>query len=182
MANIVILNGSPRKNGNTSLLCREFIKGAEESGNKVKEFFLNTMTINGCLGCTRGDNTRECPCVQNDDMSAIYPAIKESDVVVIASPLYYWNLSGQIRTAFDRLFALEEGKENLLRGNNRSGILLMSAEGDEFNDVLNYYNHLMNHLHWKNLGYVLAGGNWEAGDIKGKPELNKAYELGKMIK
>lgn len=146
MAKIVILNGSPRRNGNTAMLCKYFTKGAQENGNEVKEFFLNSMNIHSCLGCTKGDNTKDYPCAQKDDMKMIYPIIKESDVVVIASPLYYWNLSGQLRICFDRLFALEEGNENLLRGNNRSGVLLMSAEGNEFEDVLDYYTHLMNHL------------------------------------
>lgn len=80
-----------------------------------------------------------------------------------------------------RLFALEEGDENLLRGHGRASALLMAAEGNGFEDVVLYYDHLMEHLKWKNLGYVLAGGNNEVGDIKGKPELAQAYEMGKSI-
>ena len=90
-------------------------------------------------------------------------------------------MSGQLRTAVDRLFALEEGDENLLRGHGRSSALLMAAEGHDFEDVLTYYRHLMEHLRWKDLGHVLAGGNGEVGDINGKPELQRAYELGKSI-
>ena len=90
-------------------------------------------------------------------------------------------MSGQIRTAFDRLFALEEGDGNLLRGHNRGGVLLMAAEGHGFEDVLTYYQHLMEHLRWKDLGHVLAGGNGDVGDIQGKPELEQAYSLGKSI-
>ena len=125
-------------------------------------------------------------------MAQIYPAVKECDVVILATPLYYWNMSGQIRTAIDRLFALEEGIDrlfaleegdgNLLRGHDRSSALLMAAEGNGFDDVLLYYDHLMEHLKWKNLGHVLAGGNGDVGDIEGKPELKEAYELGKAIK
>ena len=179
---IVILNGSPRKNGNTSALIKAFKEGAESSGNTVKEFFLNDMNIKGCRGCFGGDSSKECPCVQQDDMAKIYPAIKECNVVVLASPLYYWNMSGQLRTAVDRLFALEEGGKNLLRGNNRESALLMAAEGHGFDDVLLYYNHLMEHLRWKNLGHILAGGCGDIGDIEGKTEVQKAYELGKAIK
>lgn len=58
----------------------------------------------------------------------------------------------------------------------------MAAEGDGFDDVLLYYDHLMEHLKWKNLGHVLAGKNGNMGDIEGKPELQKAYELGKLTK
>ena len=117
---IVVLNGSPRKKGNTSALVREFTRGAEEVGHTVTEFFLDGMDIHGCKGCFGGHSGRDCPCVQKDDMGKIYPAVRESDVVVLASPLYYWNLSGQLRTAVDRLFALEEGDGNLLRGHSRA--------------------------------------------------------------
>lgn len=178
---IVILNGSPRRNGNTSALVREFTQGAESAGNTVTEFFLNSMDIHGCKGCFGGHSSRECPCVQKDDMNKIYPAVKDCDVIVLATPLYYWNMSGQIRTTVDRLFALEEGDGNLLRGHGRSSALLMAAEGFGFEDVVLYYDHLMEHLKWKNLGHVLAGGNGDVGEIEGKAELQKAYELGKSI-
>ena len=180
MKKIVILNGSPRRNGNTSALVKAFTQGAESAGNTVTEFFLDSMEIHGCRGCFGGHSSQECPCVQKDDMSQIYPAVKESDVVVLATPLYYWNMSGQIRTAIDRLFALEEGDGNLLRGHERASALLMAA-GNGFDDVLLYYNHLVEHLRWKNLGHVLAGGNGDIGDIEGKPEIQKACDLGKSI-
>ena len=118
---------------------------------------------------------------KKDDMNKIYPAVKECDVIVMATPLYYWNMSGQIRTAIDRLFALEEGDGNLLRGHDRACALLMAAEGHGFEDVTLYFDHLMEHLRWKNLGHVLAGGNGDVGDIKGKPEIRAAYDLGKSI-
>lgn len=178
---IVILNGCPRKKGNTSVLVSEFTRGAKEAGHIVTEFFLDGMDIHGCKGCFGGHSSKECPCVQKDDMAQIYPVVKGCDVIVLATPLYYWNMSGQIRTAVDRLFALEEGDGNLLRGHDRSSALLMAAEGHGFEDVLTYYDHLMEHLRWKNLGHVLAGGNGAIGDITGKPELEQAYELGKSI-
>ena len=179
--NIVVLNGSPRKNGNTSALVQAFTEGAQSAGHTVTEFFLDKMDIHGCKGCFGGHSSRERPCVQRDDMAQIYPAVKESDVVVLATPLYYWNMSGQLRTAVDRLFALEEGDGNLLRGHNRASALLMAAEGHGFEDVLLYYNHLMGHLNWKNLGHVLAGGNGDVGDREGKLELQQAYNLGSSI-
>ena len=178
---IVILNGSPRRKGNTSALVKAFTEGAKSAGHTVTEFFLDSMNIHGCKGCFGGNSSKECPCVQRDDMNKIYPVVRECDVIVLASPLYYWNMSGQIRTAIDRLFALEEGDGNLLRGHGRASALLMAAEGHGFEDVLTYYNHLMEHLKWNNLGHVLAGGNGDIGDIEGKPEISAAYKLGKSI-
>jgi len=178
---IVILNGSPRRKGNTSALVKAFTEGAESGGHTVTEFFLSGMDIHGCKGCFGGHSSKECPCVQHDGMDKIYPAVRDCDVIVLATPLYYWNMSGQIRTAIDRLFALEEGDGNLLRGHGRASALLMAAEGHGFEDVLPYYDHLMEHLQWKNLGHVLAGGNCDVGDIEGKPELQEAYDLGRSI-
>lgn len=179
--NIVILNGSPHKSGNTVGLIDEFVRGAKESGNETTVFWLQGMDIRGCLGCFRGNSTREHPCVQKDDMQRIYLAMKEAEIVVMASPLYYWNLSGQLRTAMDRLVALEEVEQNL-RGHDRSGILLMVAAGDEFRAALNYYDLLMERLQWKNLGTVLAGGAHKEGDIaSNKDKLEEAYALGKSL-
>ena len=178
---ILILNGSPRKNGNTSRLVKEFERGAVAAGNTSTEFFLESLEINGCKGCFGGHSSRACPCVQNDSMSEIYPVAKASDVVVFASPLYYWNVSGQLKKTIDRLFALEEGDGQELRGHGRSGILIMAAEGNGFEDVTLYFDHLMEHLQWGNLGHVLAGGVNDIGDIEGKSELKQAYELGKSI-
>ena len=178
---IVILNGSPRKAGNTSALVKAFVEGAESAGSTVTTFFLDSMNIHGCKGCFGGHSGRDCPCVQEDDMAQIYPAVRACDVVVLASPLYYWGVSGQLKTAFDRLFALEEKEGNFLRGNGKAAALLMAAEGHDFGDVVCYYDHLMEHLGWRNLGHVLAGGNMEVDDIQGKDELGQAYALGKSM-
>ena len=99
--NIIILNGSPRRNGNTSALVEKFTQGARKAGQTVSEVFLGDMNIHGCKGCLSGHSSRPCPCVQKDDMDRIYPAMRTCDVVVLASPLYYWNFSGQLRTAMD---------------------------------------------------------------------------------
>ena len=163
-------------------MVKSFTEGAESAGNTVTEFFLSGMDIHGCKGCFGGHSSKACPCVQKDDMDQIYPAVKEAEVVVLASPLYYWTMSGQLRTALDRLFALEEGDGNLLRGNGRASALLMAAEEHGFDDAVLYYDHLLEHLRWENLGHVLAGENMNVGDIKGKTEIQQAYELGKSIK
>ena len=84
---IVILNGSPRKNGNTASLTAAFKRGAEEAGHTVTEFFPAHMKINGCLGCWNGGKDAAHPCVQRDDMEKIYPLYKEADVVVLASKI-----------------------------------------------------------------------------------------------
>ena len=179
---IVILNGSPRITGNTSMLVDAFTEGAISAGHQVTAFHLESMNIHGCKGCLGGHGKADFPCTQRDDMDLIYPAVKEADVIVFASPLYYWTFSGQLRIATDRLFALEEGDGHLLGGNGRSSALLMAAEGSGFDDVVAYYDRLMERIHWTNLGHVLANGNTFIGDIAKKPEqLEEARKLGGSI-
>lgn len=180
MSKIMILNGSPRKNGNTSALTAAFTKGAESAGHTVTEFYLGGMNIHGCKGCMGGGKNSDHPCVQRDDMDKIYPAYQEADVVVLASPLYYWNLSGQLRTAFDRLFAVAECNTDYANPKKKS-VLLMAAEGNGFEDCVSYYDHLMGHLGWHDLGKVLCGSVMNVGDIEGRAELITAAELGASI-
>ena len=161
---IVILNGSPRKNGNTAALIEAFTQGAESAGHQVTAFFLDGMEIHGCKGCFCGGKDPASPCVQKDDMDKIYPAYREADVVVLASPLYYWGISGQLKCAFDRLFAVAECDPNY-RNPKKDSVLLMAAEGWGFEETLFWYDHLEKHIGWKSLGKVLCGGVMQAGDI-----------------
>lgn len=177
---IIVLNGSPRKNGNTSALVQSFTKGAESVGNTVTVFHLGSMNIHGCKGCFSGGKNPESPCVQKDDMDKIYPVYKEADVVVLATPLYYWSISGQLKTAFDRLFAVAECDPNY-RNPKKESVLLMAAEGNGFEETLCWYDHLEKHIGWKSLGKVLCGGVMAVGDINGRPELQQAFELGKSL-
>ena len=180
MKNIIILNGSPRPKGNTSTMTAAFKRGAEEAGNKVTEFQLSRMKINGCIGCWKGGKDPDHPCIQRDDMEHIYPLYKEADIVVLASPLYYWFISGFLKNSFDRLFAIAECDPNY-RSPKKESVLIIAAEGASFEESEHWYDHLENHMGWKRLGKVLCGRVTQLGDIEGKQELQKAYELGKSI-
>lgn len=177
---IIVLNGSPRKNGNTSALVKAFIDGAESVGNSVTEFFLDTMNIHGCKGCLGGGKNPDSPCVQKDDMDKIYPAYKEADVVVLATPLYYWTMSGQLKSSFDRLFAVAECDPNYRNPEKRCA-LIVAAEGDGFEETLYWYDRLEKNIGWKSIGKVLCGGVMAVGDMKGNQKLEEARVLGASI-
>lgn len=177
---IIVLNGSPHKNGNTSALVKAFTEGAGSAGNSVTEFFLDDMNIHGCKGCFGGGKNPDSPCAQKDDMDKIYPVYKEADIVVLATPLYYWTMSGQLKCAFDRLFAVAECDPNY-RNPKKECALLMAAEGNGFEETLYWYDRLEKHIGWKSIGKVLCGGVMAVGDIEGKKELKEAYELGRSI-
>lgn len=159
MANILILNGAPRKNGNTALLIKAFTEGAVSAGNRVQEFYLQDMNIHGCLGCegcSRAGRNADDPCVQKDDMSEINKAFAESEVVVFASPVYFWTISGTLKVAADRLYAqlrsLGYGKFP------RKSVLLMTAGGNDYSQAVRWYETFECNLGWTNLGEVLGVG------------------------
>ena len=179
---VLVLEGSPHKKGSSNLLADEFIKGVKENNHQVEVFDVAHANIKPCLGCDYcGMNG---PCVQKDDMQKIYPAYKDADIVVLASPMYYWGISGQLKCAFDRLFAVAELTPNY-ENPKKDCILLMAAEGDtehNFAPVRAFYEGLTAHLGWKSIGIVYAGGNMDAGAIFHKPEqLEEAETLGRSI-
>lgn len=180
---ILILNGSPRPRGNTAMLCDAFAEGATKAGNEVRRFDLQKMRIGGCIGCVRGGKDPLSPCVIKDDMDQIYPVYKEADVVVLASPLYYWSFSGQLKTAFDRLFAVAELNADYANP-VKDCALIMAAEGDapeNWKPTLDYYRSLLGFLKWRSLGEILAGGVLEAGAVAGRPIIERAREFGASL-
>lgn len=103
--NILVLNGSPRRNGNTAALVAAFKEGAESKGHVVDVANVGVMKINGCLACEYCHTRGEGKCVQQDDMQGLYPKLASADMVVIASPVHYWSFSGQIQSCITRWYA-----------------------------------------------------------------------------
>lgn len=176
---IVILNGSPRSHGNTEEMAVHFQEGAEEAGHRVSRFDLHKLHIKPCLGCYGCAEKKGNPCIQKDDMQAIYPVYRKADALVLASPLYYWSFTGLFKTAFDRLFA--EAGANDFRNPPRECFLLIAAEDsgrENFKPIIAYYQSLLKRLGWTDRGMVLAGGVSLVGDIRNTPFLEEARKLG----
>lgn len=170
MKHILILNGAARKNGNTAALVRAFTKGAQEAGHVIEEFYLQDMDIHGCMGCEHCNRSAEPgnPCAQRDDMGRIYKAFLTADVIVFASPLYFWTITGTLKTATDRLYAM---LRSLGYGKfPRESVLLMTAGGSDYSQALSWYRTFERNLGWKNLREVL-----------GSNKTDEAYHLGKTI-
>lgn len=103
---ILVLNGSPRRNGNTVRLVSAFCKGATEAGNNVHIVNVASQKIHGCIACEYCHGAGNGTCVQQDDMQALYPLIREADMLVLASPIYYYTMTGQLISVLDRTYAL----------------------------------------------------------------------------
>ena len=166
--NIIILNGAARKNGSTQKLIQSFSDGARSVGHNVQEFYLDGMNIHSCKGCLRAGRDSKSPCSQKDDMEQIYSAFSDCNVVVFASPVYFWTITGTLKTATDRLYAelecLGYGKFA------RESVLLMTADGGDYSQAVTWYRTYERNLGWKNRGEVLGKGKSEA-----------AYRLGASL-
>ena len=171
MAKILILNGAARKNGHTATLIKAFLDGAKNADNNICEFYLQDMNIKGCLGCESCSYAKksQSPCKQADDMEQIYEAFLIADVVVFASPLYFWTVTGTLKTVVDRLYAQ---LRSLGYGNfSRKSVLIMTAGGSDYSRAVRWYETFERNLAWKNLGKILGTG-----------KTDEAFRLGASIR
>ena len=165
---IIVLNGAARKNGNTAKLIDAFAEGAKDAGNQVNIFYLDGMEIHSCKGCLNAGRDSKSPCSQKDDMDKIYAEFENADVVVFASPLYFWTITGTLKTVADRLYAELECLG--YGGFPKKSVLLMTADGGDYSQAVTWYRTYERNLRWKNLGEVL-----------GKGKTKEAYKLGASI-
>lgn len=161
MANILILNGSPRKNGKTASLVNAFSEGAQDAGNEVKELYLQGLRIGGCLACESCQRSGN-GCVQKDDMREVYEAFAWCDVVVFASPQYWGTITGQLKIVIDRLYAVLFGTPI-----RKQFVVIMTARGDMYDMTEEFFSIFTRYLGWKNLGNVFGAGKEEQAKALG---------------
>ena len=156
MANILILNGSPRKNGATALLIKAFMEGAKDAGNEIREAYIQGMDIKNCLGCDACMKTHT-GCVQKDSgMAQIYEDLTWCDVIVFASPVYFGYLTAQLKTVIDRMWAWFNLPGNF--GTKKKTILLSTARGTDYSMTLDQYGIYSKYMGWEDLGHILGSG------------------------
>ncbi len=113
---VLILLGSPRKTGNSSVLADSLAKGSEQAGVQVETLFLHDMDINPCTGCDQCQRENATGCVVADAMQEIYPKLKGADSIVFASPIYWFSVTAQLKMVIDRIYAVGGGDKNILTG------------------------------------------------------------------
>lgn len=178
---IVVLLGSPRKKGNSSKLAGHVSRGAASRGASVETFYLNGMKIRPCQACMKCQEEGSPGCAIQDDMQDLYPKLKEADVVVIASPIYWFNMSAQTKTVIDRCYAVGVGERNILKG-KRFAFLLSYADADPFVsgavNALRSFGDICNYLGAEIAGMVY-GSAGDPGEIEQNQALmEEAYQLG----
>ena len=172
--NILVLNGSPRVSGNTAAMVEAFVDGANENGHNITVVPVCHKKIAGCLACEYCHTKGEGKCVQKDDMQEIYPVLEEAEMIVLASPIYYHSLTGQLQCAINRIYALDKPK------NLKKAALILSSGDDNAYDgaIYEYQNSFLNYLKLENMGIFTAFGKQN----KSEEKLNALREFGKSLK
>lgn len=175
--NILVLTGSPRKNGNSNTLAEHFIKGAEEAGHAVNRFDAAQKNVHACIACNScGMNG---PCVFKDDFETVRELIIPADLVAFATPMYYFGISTQLKAVIDRFYAINGD----IHVSKKAVLLMTYANGSprEASPILTHYEVLLEYLGWQDAGRIVAPGVWPVGAINGTPFPERAYELGKRL-
>lgn len=176
--NIVILNGSPRKDGNTEMLAQAFANGANQNHN-VQIIDVCDYNVNPCIGCNSCFSREGNKCFRDDGMQEIYIKMANADMLVIASPVYFYGISAQLKNIIDRCHTPLRKSFNI-----KSLALLLVAGSSKpfvFDSIIKQYELILDYFHFEDKGRVLVGGVNDKGTIAQREELQQAYLLGKNI-
>ena len=178
--NILILTGSPRKNGNTKILTDAFITGAQEAGHTVSIFNVAENTVKPCIACDKCFTVENKPCVFNDSFNDLANLLTKNDVLVFATPLYWFGFSAQLKSAIDKFYSLVsrsviEAKETVL--------LTVGACTDDkdFEPLVKNYEAIANYLKLENKGVIIAKGAYGVGEVNNSTALSEAKTLGQSL-
>lgn len=181
MKKILVISSSPRKNGNTELLINEFQKGALESGNEIERINLNDKKVSYCTNCN-GCRNGNGECVIKDDHNEIAEKMLDADVVVFATPVYFYSVTAQLKTFIDRMYAREHEFFEL-PDKEAYYILACAAPTKEYMSTaiadLDGFVRCLRTV--KTKGIIKGFGAMAAGDVVGTPAYKEAYKIGKSI-
>ena len=176
---IVILKGSPNKNGSSNLLAESFAQGAKEAGHSVEVVDTAHANIHPCTGCIRCGY--EGPCVQKDDVEMIRKKILSADMIVFVTPLYYYGMSAQLKTMIDRFCAFNS---SIQRKHMKSALLTVAWNSDDwtFEALEAHYKTLVRYLNLEDMGMVLGYGCGTPSITHHFQYPKQAYILGKRLR
>ena len=157
---ITVLNGSPRKQ-NTTAMAEAFAEGARAAGHEVEVLQVGKMKINGCLACEYCHGKGAGQCVQKDDMEKVMPAYKDCDMIVFASPIYYFDMTAQLSAAIQRVYAI--GKPTKA---TKAALLLSSASPNPFEGAIATYKSMIGYMGLEDAGIITAAGDENGSEAK----------------
>ena len=175
---VLIVSGSPRKGGNSDLLCDEFMRGASDAGNQVEKVFLRSKKVapcNACYYCRQSGGE----CAIRDDMGEILDKMQAADVIVMASPVYFYSVDAQMKAVIDRSVARWTNIPN------KEFYYIMTAAEDSdtvMDCTLECFRGFAACLDGaKEMGVIEGKGVYEAGENRGTRFMQQAYEMGKGV-
>jgi len=175
---VLVISSSPRKGGNSDLLCDQLIIGAQEAEHQVEKVFLKDKKISYCTGCGTCFN-REKSCPQKDDMAEVLEKMVAADVIVMATPVYFYTMCGQMKTLIDRTcsrYTEINGKEFyfiITAADSNQQATKQTLEG------FRAFTYCLEGAAEK--GIIYGIGAWNIGDIKESQAMKQALEMGKTI-
>ena len=176
---ITVITGSPRKNGTSNYMADEFIRGAKENGHEIYRFDSAYSDIRNCIGCNACSMGSK-PCIHKDDFVELREHLLNSDVIVFATPMYYFGMSSTLKKVIDRFYSIDPQ----LKAKQNKAVLIsvqhspVSAVKEPLNQ---HYQAILNWLNIENAGIINAIGIESVEHIKTTPYPTQAYELGKSL-
>lgn len=175
---IIVLFGSPNQNGSTKILVDHFVKGAKEAGHDCEVLDVCHMDVHPCIGCVACGY--EGPCVQKDDVELIRTKLLSADMVVFATPLYYYGMTAQLKTVVDR-FCAYNGSLNGKRLKSTLLTVAWNADDWTFEALVAHYKTLVRYINFEDKGMVLGYGCGTPSMTSRSEYPNEAYRLGKSL-
>lgn len=174
---ILAISSSPRKGGNSDVLCDEFLKGAAENGHITEKISLAEKNIAPCLACYGCMETHKC--VLKDDMAETISAMKAADIIVLASPVYFYSISAQMKAMIDRCMA------DYLSIEDKTFYFIVTAADPNHvaasETIADFRGFLRCLPGAKEAGIIYGTGTWKKGDVYQHVSMKEAYEMGKNI-
>lgn len=176
---IVVLEGSPNKNGSSNMLASAFVQGAQEAGHTVEVIDAAHADIHPCTGCIRCGY--EGPCSQKDGMEQIRKSILSADMMVFVTPLYYYGMSAQLKILVDRFCAFNL---SIQRKHMKSAIIsaAWNSDGWTFEALESHYKTLVRYLNLHDMGAVWGKGCGTPSMTRGSRSMQQAFEFGKNLR
>jgi multimeric flavodoxin WrbA len=176
MKHVLTISSSPRKGGNSDTLCDRFMKGAEESGHITEKIYIQEKKIGWCAACEACGESGVC--AQKDDMAPILDKMVSADVLVLATPVYYYTMNAQMKTLIDRTLPQHTG----ISGKDIYFIVTAAAEKPAMERTVDGLRGFTDCLPGARVkGVIYGAGAWQSGDIQGSKALSEAYEMGKNV-
>jgi len=173
---ILVLNGSARKGGNTETMTNTFAENARANGHEVS--IITVKDVNPCKVCMYcAGEGHKGQCIQQDGMNEIYKEMETADMIVFASPIYWFSVSAQLKCAIDRFYATNKVGFHI----KSAALLLNSHSQNVFNGAVSMYKDLLRYLKWEDKGIVTIDGMSSLDSMKNDPRLQQVVDLANSL-